>query len=126
VIAQSIAFAYAPGKTPHHESDPLDVDAEGIRRETVAGVVALEQAVLATPGIAGIVLRFGYFYGPGTWNEQATRPPSIHIDAAAHATLLALDRGPAGIYNIAEDDGAVSIVKARAQLGFDPVIRLEN
>src|SRR5438552_10192230 len=125
VIAQSIAFAYAPGKTPHHESDPLDVDAEGIRRETVAGVVALEQAVLGTPGVAGVVLRFGYFHGPGTWNAKATRPPSIHIDAAAHATLLALDRGPPGIYNVAEDDGAVSIVKARAQLGFDPAIRLE-
>jgi nucleoside-diphosphate-sugar epimerase len=126
VIAQSIAFAYAPGKTPRHESDPLDVEAAGIRRETVAGVVALEQAVLGAPGIAGIVLRFGYFYGPGTWNEQAMRPPSIHIDAAAHATLLALDRATPGIYNIAEDDGAVSIVKARAQLGFDPTIRLEN
>jgi nucleoside-diphosphate-sugar epimerase len=126
VIAQSVAFAYAPGKTPRHESDALDVDADGIRRETVAGVVALEQAVLGASGIAGIVLRFGYFYGPGTWNEKATRLPSIHIDAAAHATLLALDRGTPGIYNIAEDDGAVSIVKARAQLGFDPAIRLES
>jgi nucleoside-diphosphate-sugar epimerase len=125
VIAQSIAFAYAPGKTPHHESDPLDVDAEGLRRETVGGVVALEEAVLGTAGIAGIVLRFGYFYGPGTWNANATRPPSIHTDAAAHATLLALDRGAPGIYNVAEDNGAVSIVKARAQLGFDPAIRLD-
>jgi nucleoside-diphosphate-sugar epimerase len=126
VIAQSVAFAYAPGKTPHHESDPLDAGAEGIRRETVAGIVALEEAVLGAPGIAGIVLRFGYFHGPGTWNEKASRPPSIHIDAAAHATLLALDRGTPGIYNIAEDDGAVSIVKARAQLGFDPAIRLDS
>jgi nucleoside-diphosphate-sugar epimerase len=125
VIAQSVAFAYAPGKAPRHESDPLDVDAEGIRRETVGGVVALEEAALGTAGIAGIVLRFGFFHGPGTWNEKATRPPSIHIDAAAHATLLALDRGPPGIYNIAEDDGAVSIVKARAQLGFDPAVRLD-
>ena len=130
VVAQSVAFAYAPGKTPRHESDPLDLDAEGIRRETVGGVKALEEAVLGTVGIAGIVLRFGYFYGPGTWNEKATRPPSIHIDAAAHATLLALDRGTPGIYNVAEDAGAVlgavSIVKARAQLGFDPAIRLES
>jgi nucleoside-diphosphate-sugar epimerase len=125
VVAQSIAFAYAPGRTPRHESDPLDVDAEGIRKDTVGGVKALEDAVLGAPGITGIVLRFGYFYGPGTWNEKAPRPPSIHIDAAAHATLLALDRGAPGIYNIAEDDGAVSIVKARAQLGFDPAIRLD-
>jgi nucleoside-diphosphate-sugar epimerase len=125
VIAQSAAFAYAPGQTPRHESDPLDVDAEGIRRETVGGVKALEEAVLGAPGVTGIVLRFGYFYGPGTWYEAAARRPSIHIDAAVHATLLALDRGSPGIYNIAEDDGTVSIVKARAQLGFDPATRLD-
>jgi nucleoside-diphosphate-sugar epimerase len=125
VIAQSIAFAYAPGEGPRHESDPLDLGAEGVRALTVAGVAALEKAVLGTPPIAGIVLRYGYFYGPGTWNESAPRPPSIHIDAAAHATLLALDRGTSGIYNIAEDDGAVSIAKARAELGFDPTMRLD-
>jgi nucleoside-diphosphate-sugar epimerase len=126
VIAQSIAFAYAPGQGPRHESDPLDLAAEGPRALTVAGVIALEKAVLDTPPLAGIVLRYGYFYGPGTWYEAAPRPPSIHIDAAAHATLLALERGKAGIYNIAEDDGAVSIAKARAELGFDPAMRLET
>jgi nucleoside-diphosphate-sugar epimerase len=125
VIAQSVAFVYAPGTDPRHESDPLDTGAEGIRALTVQGVIALEGAVLETPGIAGVVLRYGFFYGPGTWNEKAARPPSIHIDAAAHAALLALDRGVAGVYNIAEDDGAVSIAKARALLGFDPTIRLD-
>ncbi len=124
VIAQSIAFVYAPGKGPRHESDPLDTGAEGLRGLTVPGVVALEQAVLGASGIAGIVLRYGYFYGPGTWNEQPAKPPSVHIDAAAHAALLALERGAPGIYNIAEDDGAVAISKARAVLGFDPTIRL--
>ena len=95
------------------------------RALTVAGVAALEKAVLGTPPVAGIVLRYGYFYGPGTWNETASRPPSIHIDAAAHAALLAAERGTSGIYNIAEDDGAVSIAKARAELGFDPGMRLD-
>ena len=125
VIAQSIAFAYAGGDGPRHESDPLDLAAEGTRALTVAGVAALEKAVLGTPPVAGIVLRYGFFYGPGTWNETAPRPPSIHVDAAAHAALLALTRGTAGIYNIAEDDGAVSIAKARAELGFDPTMRLD-
>jgi nucleoside-diphosphate-sugar epimerase len=125
VIAQSIAFAYAPGAAPRHESDPLDLSAQGVRALTVAGVAALEKAVLGTPPLAGIVLRYGYFHGPGTWNETAPRPPAIHIDAAAHAALLALERGSAGIYNIAEDDGAVSIAKARAALGFDPTMRLD-
>jgi len=125
VIAQSIAFAYAPGAGPRHESDPLDLAAEGVRALTVAGVAALEKAVLGTPPVGGIVLRYGFFYGPGTWNEAAPRPPAIHIDAAAHAALLALERGSAGVYNIAEDDGAVSIAKARAELGFDPAMRLD-
>src|SRR6185295_2448671 len=125
VIAQSIAFVYAAGPAPRRESDPLDLGAEGVRALTVAGVAALEKAVLGTPPVAGIVLRYGYFYGPGTWNETAARPPSVHIDAAAHAALLALERGRPGIYNIAEDDGAVSIAKARAELGFDPTMRLD-
>lgn len=125
VVAQSVAFAYVRGGAPRHESDPLDVNAPGIRAETVAGVMALEDAVLNTPPLEGVVLRYGYFYGPGTWYEKPPTPPSIHIDAAAHATLLALD-APPGIYNIAEDDGAVAIAKARAKLGFDPTIRLED
>ena len=125
-IAQSIAFVYAPGATPKHESDPLDVGATGVRALTVSGVMALEQATLNAPGIAGVVLRYGYLYGPGTWYDKAVRPPSIHVDAAAHAALLALQHGRVGIYNIAEDDGAVSIAKARATLGFDPNIRLDS
>jgi nucleoside-diphosphate-sugar epimerase len=125
VVAQSIAFAYAPGEGPRHETDPLDVAAPGVRALTVAGVQALEDAVLQATPITGLVLRYGFFYGSGTWNEKAPRPPSIHIDAAAHAALLALTRGKAGIYNIAEDDGAVAITKARVELGFDPAIRLE-
>jgi nucleoside-diphosphate-sugar epimerase len=123
VIAQSGAFAYAPGEGPRHETDPLDTAAQGVRALTVAGIMALEQAVLRAPGIAGIVLRYGYFYGPGTWYEKAERQPAVHIDAAAHATLLALTRGT-GIYNIAEDN-VVAITKARVELGFDPALRLE-
>ncbi len=48
----------------------------------------------------------------------------LHVDAAAHAALLALTRGQGGVYNIADDDGAVSIAKARAELAFDPDFRL--
>lgn len=125
-IAQSIAFVYAPGAGAPQETDPLDTGAQGVRSLTVAGVIALEEATLRTPGIDGLVLRYGYFYGPGTWYERPVKPPSIHVDAAAHAALLALTRGAGGIYNIAEDDGAVAIAKARATLGFDPTIRLDS
>jgi hypothetical protein len=48
----------------------------------------------------------------------------LHVDAAAHAALLAVTRGVPGIYNIAEDDGAVSSEKAKRELGLDTAFRL--
>ena len=122
-IAQSIAFIYAPGAGMRSEDDPLDVAAEGVRQATVQGIVALEREVLATPGIDGVVLRYGYLYGPDTWYEAPPKPPSVHVDAAAHAAWLALSKGT-GIYNIAEDDGAVAIAKAVRELRFDPAFRM--
>ena len=123
LIAQSIAFMYAPGREPHAETDAL-MSGEPPEAVSARGVHALEGAVTGTPGIDGIVLRYGRLYGPGTWTEVAKGPAPLHVDAAAQAALLALMRGPPGIYNIAEDDGAVSIAKARAQLGFDPGFRM--
>jgi len=90
---------------------------------TVQGIVALEREVLTTPDIDGVVLRYGYLYGPDTWYDVPPKPPSVHVDAAAQAALLAVGRG-AGVYNIAEDDGAVSSVKATCELGFDPASRI--
>lgn len=118
LIAQSIAFAYAGGPEPHAETD---VHASG-DDDDARGVRALEEAALGAPGIEGIVLRYGRLYGPGTWNAPNARAP-LHVDAAAQAAVLALTRGAPGIYNIAEDDGAVSIEKARRELGFDPAFR---
>lgn len=126
VIAQSIAFAYAGGPEPHGEDDPLNLGADGAPGRTAAGVAALEAAVLGAPPIEGIVLRYGRLYGPGTWFATPNGKAPLHVDAAAHAAMLALTRGARGIYNIAEDDGAVSIAKARTLLGFDPAARLEG
>ncbi len=123
MIAQSIAFVYAPGPEPHRESDPLASD-QGEQGVTVRGVRALEQLVTGTPGLAGIVLRYGRLYGPGTWTGAAPERMPLHVDAAAQAARLAVTRGAPGIYNIAEDDGAVAIDKARHELGFDPSFRL--
>lgn len=122
-IAQSIAFIYAPGQGMRGEGDPLDMTAEGARQGTVQGIVALEREVLKTPGIEGVVLRYGYLYGPDTWYEAPPKPPSVHVDAAAHAAFLAVNRGT-GVYNVAEDDGAVAIAKAVGELGFDPGFRM--
>jgi nucleoside-diphosphate-sugar epimerase len=118
MVAQSIAFMYAPGPEPHAEADAL------MSGDDARGVHALEGAVTATPGLDGVVLRYGRLYGPGTWTPIALGRAPLHVDAAAHAALLALTHGAPGIYNIAEDDGAVTISKAREQLGFDPSFRL--
>jgi hypothetical protein len=45
--------------------------------------------------------------------QFTSMPPRTH----------AIERGPAGVYNIAEDDGTVSVKKARKELGFDPAFR---
>jgi nucleoside-diphosphate-sugar epimerase len=122
MVAQSIAFIYAPGPGPRKEGDPLDKSAT--QQMTISGVVALEDAVLNTPGIDGIVLRYGRLYGPGTWFDKPGGPGPLSTDAAAQAALLAVSRGRPGIYNIAEDDGAFSIEKAKRELGFDPDFRM--
>jgi nucleoside-diphosphate-sugar epimerase len=121
-IVQSIAFAYAPGKEPYAETDPLNL-ADGPRVVTVRGAATMEEMVLAS-GMEAMVLRYGLLYGPGTWTEVPGRKPALHVDAAAHAALLATGRGTPGIYNIADEDGVVRIDKARRELGFDPDFRL--
>jgi nucleoside-diphosphate-sugar epimerase len=119
MVAQSIAFIYAPGPGARVESDALDNDPA--RAGTVTAVKALEEAVLSLP--EGIVLRYGYLYGPGTWSADAPHPPALHVDAAAQAALLALTHAAPGIYNIAEDDPGLSSVKAKRAFGFDPAFR---
>jgi nucleoside-diphosphate-sugar epimerase len=125
LIAQSIAFVYAPGDGVRVETDLLDLGATGARKRTVDGVVALEDATLEMP--EGIVLRYGFLYGPGTWFERDKRAePALHVDAAAQAALLALTKGSRGIYNVAEDDPALSSEKAKRELGFDPGFRIKS
>jgi len=123
-IVQSIAFGYASGVEPYAESDPLNL-ADGPRVGTMRGAANMEEQVLAS-GMQAIVLRYGLLYGPGTWSEGPGRKPPLHVDAAAHAALLAVTRGATGVYNIADDEGTVSIEKARAELGFDPDFRLRS
>jgi nucleoside-diphosphate-sugar epimerase len=123
VIAQSIVWIYANAEGPRAETDPLNT-ADGPWKVTVEGVIALERAVLDTPGIDGLVLRYGRFYGPGTWTATPSGTSPLHVDAAAQVARLAVSRGEPGIYNVAEDDGTVLIDKARRAFGFDPDFRL--
>jgi nucleoside-diphosphate-sugar epimerase len=121
IIAQSIAFVYVPAGRLHVEEDPLAVDAGDV----VRAVADLEEAVLGAQDIEGVVLRYGYFYGPGTSyasdgaqaellkrrrfpiiGDGAGVFSFIHVDDAARATVNALSRGAPGAYNIVDDDPA--------------------
>jgi nucleoside-diphosphate-sugar epimerase len=125
-IAQSIAFAYAPGPpgTVHSEQDPLITPEQAPKefRRSAAAVAELERAVL---GGDGVVLRYGYFYGPGSAISRdgsmaaavrARRLPIvgagagvwsfIHVADAASATITALGlRGPK-VLNVVDDEPA--------------------
>lgn len=124
LVVQSIAWAYAPGATPHTEDHPLDLGAQGARRVSVDGVAALEQCALGTPGITGTVLRYGQFHGPGTANAAPKGASPVHVEAAAWAAVLALRHAPGGIFNIAEDSPEVSSEKAKRELGWHAALRL--
>jgi nucleoside-diphosphate-sugar epimerase len=127
-VAQSFAgWPYArqggPVKT---EEDPLDPTPPRSVRRTIAAIRHLEEAVLGAPGMEGLVLRYGGFYGPGTSLARQGGPAIaavrqrrfplvgdgggvwsfVHIDDAAEATAAAVDRGAPGIYNVVDDEPA--------------------
>ena len=124
IISQSIAFAYAPfGTTLAVEEDSLYGDAPPAFRSFVRAVEACERATISTAGIEGIVLRYGYFYGPGTIyardgtfarDVRRRRIPIVadgagvfsfvHVDDAAAATLLAGETAAPAVYNIVDDE----------------------
>ena len=126
IVAQSFCgWPYARQGAPvKSETDPLDPDPPRELRPTLDAIRYLENAVTASSELAGIVLRYGAFYGPGTGLFDGTmidqlrrrRVPLIgdangwwsllHIDDAAAATAIAVERGAPGIYNIADDEPA--------------------
>jgi nucleoside-diphosphate-sugar epimerase len=118
IVAQSIAWCYAPGPLPHSESDPLDRPVPGQPAVSLVGVLALERQVLAAP-MAAVVLRYGHLYGPGTGTEAPPAASPLHVDGAAYAAVLAIGRGE-GVYNIAETESEVATDKARRDLGWRP------
>jgi nucleoside-diphosphate-sugar epimerase len=125
VVAQSIAFAYAPaGDWVKDEAAPLALDAPAPMDAAVGAIADLERQVLAADGI---VLRYGFFYGPGTqfasdgfYAELARRRrfpvvgsgegrwSFIHVHDAAAATVAAVERGSPGVYNVVDDDPAAA------------------
>lgn len=126
LVAQSIAWVYAPGPRPFTETQPLDTQAEGARRVTVGGVAALERCVMAAQDMISTVLRYGQLYGPNTSTDTPKGPSPLHVEAAARAALLALQHSTGGIFNIAEDGAEVSSEKAKRALGWRADARLQQ
>ena len=122
IIAQSISWAYEPGVGVASEEVPLDVHAPMPRKTTVDGVISLERTVTEVP--RHVILRYGIFYGPGTWYDRdgfvaqevrSQRIPAtegvtsfIHVEDAASAARDALG-WPSGPVNIVDDEPARGI-----------------
>jgi nucleoside-diphosphate-sugar epimerase len=125
-VSQSIAFAYRnEGSRVKDESDPLLDDAPLPFGSGVRALHQMEAMVLGADGLDGLVLRYGFFYGPGTHygkdgaivaDVRRRRLPIvgkgtgvfsfIHVDDAADATVAAVERGAAGVYNVTDDEPA--------------------
>src|SRR3712207_5829766 len=125
-VAQSHILSYArTGGPVKSEEDPLDPAPAREMRETLAAIRHLEEAVLGARWTEGIVLLYGWFYGPGTslapGAEQVElvrrrRFPLvgdgggvwsfIHVADTAEATVAAIEHGSRGIYNVVDDDPA--------------------
>ena len=122
LVAQSGAWLYASaaGSRPRREDDPLLDPAANPNQRTLPGILELERLALTTPGIAGTVLRYGFFYGPGTVSAERKDRPSVHVSAAARATALAVSSRARGVFNVVDDGDGVSNDRARSVLGWDP------
>jgi nucleoside-diphosphate-sugar epimerase len=128
-VAQSFgAFRFArTGGPVQTEDDPLDPDSAGAQQPGLEAILYLEQAVTTIEWGEGLVLRYGGFYGPGTGislasDAQMAAPirkrrfpvvgggggvwSLVHIEDAAAATAVAVERGQPGIYNVVDDDPA--------------------
>jgi nucleoside-diphosphate-sugar epimerase len=121
-LRQSVAFYAIPGPGLADEDTPLAFDASPAVAAGARELAELERRLLGDPNIEGIVLRYGFFYGPGTWfnpdgdvagQVRQQQFPIIgngegvwswlHIEDAATATIAAADQGSPGIYLITND-----------------------
>jgi nucleoside-diphosphate-sugar epimerase len=120
VIFQSISFIAAPSGPP-----VVDETAPLMDSRPANATATMERLVTSAEALEGVVLRYGFFYGPGTYyapdGQMVTmvrkrmlpvvgsgegRSSFVHVDDAAAATVRALDHGPPGIYNITDDEPA--------------------
>jgi len=121
-LRQSVAFYAIPGPGLADEHTPLAFDASPAVAASARELTELEGGLLGNPNMEGIVLRYGFFYGPGTWfnpdgdvarQVRQQQFPIIgngegvwswlHIEDAAFGTIAAAEQGNPGIYLIAND-----------------------
>jgi len=122
-IMQSRGFYLdAPAGQLGDETAKLRYDAPGEIGESARTIGEYEDRVLASPALDGVLLRYGFFYGPGTWykpdgavaDQVRKREAAIigegnavwsfvHIDDAIAATVASLTTEP-GVYNVVDDD----------------------
>jgi 2-alkyl-3-oxoalkanoate reductase len=124
LIAQSVAFFYAAeGDWVKGEDAPAFAAAPGPFGTAGAALADLERQVTGAEGLEGVVLRYGWFYGPGTYYDRdgsqtedfhKRRMPIvgkgtgtfsfIQVEDAASATVAAVERGEPGAYNVVDDE----------------------
>jgi nucleoside-diphosphate-sugar epimerase len=121
-VLQSSGFWYAPGPGLANESSLLAVDASPGVAASARTYVELESTAFRVSEIDCVAMRYGFFYGPGTWytndgdmGEQVRRQQVpiigagqgvwsfVHIEDAASATVTALECAP-GPYNIVDNN----------------------
>ncbi|MGV9413769.1 NAD-dependent epimerase/dehydratase family protein [Nocardia sp. NPDC003693] len=140
-LTQSMALGY--GYTDHGdrvltEADPFAVAHGNAADPVIAGLDSTESQVFGNPRVEGIALRYGLFYGPGTWFDPTlgARPTPvpwrgggtvswIHVHDAATATVAALEHAtPGHAYNVVDDSPATWLDLATAARPAARPIRL--
>jgi nucleoside-diphosphate-sugar epimerase len=150
IVAESVAFLYAPeGEWVKDEGAPLFHGAPPPFGGAVEALADLERQVTGAEGIEGLVLRYGWLYGPGTYfardgsqTEEALKRrlpivgkgtgtfSFVQVEDAATATVAAVEAGAPGVYNVVDDEPAPmrewvpafaeAIARAKRELGWQP------
>jgi nucleoside-diphosphate-sugar epimerase len=121
-VRQSIAIWATPGPGLADEDTPLVADGPPAVAADAGVIAELERRLVETPGMETIAMRYGFFYGPGTWfnpdgdvarQVREQQFPIVgkgegvwswlHIDDAAIATIAAAEQGNPGVYILAND-----------------------
>jgi nucleoside-diphosphate-sugar epimerase len=125
-VAQSHIAAYErTGAAVKSEEDPYDPAPVRAMRANLVAMRHLEATVLGAEWTEGVVLRYGWFYGPGTSlasdgdqfelirrrkfplvGDGGAVWSFVHVADAAAATVAAVEHGSRGIYNVVADDPA--------------------